>query len=256
MAAELVTRAPDDLIERVVVGGDLTALTPAQRTQYYQGVCESLGLNPLTRPFEYIRLQGKLTLYARRDATDQLRRLHDISIEIVNRTKIDDLYVVTARASNRDGRVDESIGAVSVSGLNGEALANALMKAETKAKRRVTLSICGLGWSDETEVETIPYARRVAVDADGVIAEPQLPEPSGEPEPSAESQPHWIDDERARRRFWAWTSETLGLSSRDVYTALGVEHVHDYAGSMTDAKAAIESYVANYAGAATEEGEA
>jgi hypothetical protein len=33
---------------------------------------------------------------------------------------------------------------------------NALMKAVTKAKRRVTLSICGLGMLDETEVETIP----------------------------------------------------------------------------------------------------
>jgi hypothetical protein len=30
------------------------------------------------------------------------------------------------------------------------------MKAETKAKRRVTLSICGLGLLDETEVETVP----------------------------------------------------------------------------------------------------
>jgi hypothetical protein len=33
------------------------------------------------------------------------------------------------------------------------------MKATTKAKRRATLSICGLGWLDETEVETIPHAR-------------------------------------------------------------------------------------------------
>ena len=33
-----------------------------------------------------------------------------------------------------------------------------MMKAETKAKRRVTLSICGLGMLDETEVETIPHA--------------------------------------------------------------------------------------------------
>lgn len=248
MTNEMATVTVNDALERIIAQGDLGTLTPEQRTAYYRAVCESLGLNPLTRPFEYIRLQGKLTLYARRDAADQLRRLHGISVEIVNRTKVDDLYVVTARASNRDGRVDESIGAVSVAGLNGEALANALMKAETKAKRRVTLSLCGLGWSDETEVETIPNARRVAVDADGVIAEPQLPEPS--------DKPHWIDDERARRRFWAWTSETLGLSSRDVYTALGVEQVHDYAGSMADAKAAIESYVANYAGAATEEGEA
>jgi len=32
------------------------------------------------------------------------------------------------------------------------------MKAETKAKRRVTLSICGLGLLDETEVETVSTA--------------------------------------------------------------------------------------------------
>ena len=33
---------------------------------------------------------------------------------------------------------------------------NAKLKAITKAKRRVTLSICGLGFLDETEIETIP----------------------------------------------------------------------------------------------------
>jgi hypothetical protein len=55
-----------------------------------------------------------------------------------------------------DGRTDESLGAVSLVGLEGEALANSLMKAETKAKRRVALSICGLGMLDETEVEAIP----------------------------------------------------------------------------------------------------
>jgi hypothetical protein len=33
------------------------------------------------------------------------------------------------------------------------------MKAETKAKRRVTLSLAGLGWLDETELETIPQVR-------------------------------------------------------------------------------------------------
>jgi hypothetical protein len=48
---------------------------------------------------------------------------------------------------------------VTVGHLKGDALANALMKAETKAKRRVTLSIAGLGWLDETELETIPQSR-------------------------------------------------------------------------------------------------
>ena len=45
---------------------------------------------------------------------------------------------------------------MNIAKLTGDALANALMKAETKAKRRATLSLCGLGFLDETEIETIP----------------------------------------------------------------------------------------------------
>jgi len=41
----------------------------------------------------------------------------------------------------------ESIGAVTIGGLKGEARANAMMKPKRRPKRRVTLSICGLGWS-------------------------------------------------------------------------------------------------------------
>jgi hypothetical protein len=63
------------------------------------------------------------------------------------------VLVVTARATMPDGRVDESIGALPIDKLQGEARANALMKCETKAKRRVTLSICGLGMLDESEIE-------------------------------------------------------------------------------------------------------
>jgi len=53
----------------------------------------------------------------------------------------------------------------------GGKVGNALMKAVTKAKRRVTLSICGLGILDETEVESIPNA--VPLDAEPVTDEPQ-----------------------------------------------------------------------------------
>jgi hypothetical protein len=78
-----------------------------------------------------------------------------VSVQITSREHINDLYIVTARASLPDGRCDEEIGAVPIKGLSGDALANALMKASTKAKRRVTLSICGLGFLDESELETI-----------------------------------------------------------------------------------------------------
>jgi hypothetical protein len=153
---------PPEVVEKVVIGGDLSTLNAAQRAEYYAAVCRSLGLNQLTKPFEYLNLNGKLRLYALRDCADQLRRLHGISIYIAKRERLSDIYVVTARAKDRQGREDESTGAVTVGNLKGDALANALMKAETKAKRRVTLSIAGLGWLDETELETIPQRRSAA----------------------------------------------------------------------------------------------
>ncbi|MDZ4324277.1 MAG: hypothetical protein U1A73_04555, partial [Pseudomonas sp.] len=146
------------LVEQVLIGGDLSKLSAQDRVRYYQAVCRSLNLNPLTKPFEYLHLSGKLVLYARRDCADQLRRGHGISLEIIKRETFADIYVVTSRATDRDGRTDESTGAVYIGGLKGEALANALMKAETKAKRRVTLSIAGLGFLDETEVEALSAA--------------------------------------------------------------------------------------------------
>jgi hypothetical protein len=163
MTNEIQTVSVSNQIETVLMQGDLSKLDANQRVQYYNSVCKSLGLNPLTRPFDYITLNSKLTLYARRDCTDQLRKLHGVSITITSREQVGDVYVVTANARMVDGRTDESTGAVSVKGLGGDTLANALMKAETKAKRRVTLSIVGLGWLDETEIETIPDARPVVV---------------------------------------------------------------------------------------------
>jgi hypothetical protein len=193
-------------IELAITGGDLSDLTTEQRTTYYQQVCESLGLNPLTSPFAYLTLNGKLRLYALRDCTDQLRRLHGISIYIASRERMGDIYVVTARAKDRTGREDESTGAVPLGNLKGDALANALMKAETKAKRRVTLSIAGLGWLDETELATIPGAQSAASDVSPETTTGRsLPLPVGEgtadaatpPQPTAEDITTLVDSARA-----------------------------------------------------------
>ncbi len=151
-------QASSALMEQVLISGDLAKLNSADRVMYYTKVCESVGLNPLTKPFEYIQLNGKLTLYAKRDCTDQLRSINGVSIIIVSREVVEGCYVVTARATDKHGRNDESIGAVPIDGLKGENRSNAMMKAETKAKRRVTLSVCGLGLLDETEISSIPGA--------------------------------------------------------------------------------------------------
>lgn len=176
----IVEREGVSKLEQVIIQGNLAELTPAQRVTYYTSLCEAVGLNPLTKPFEYLTLNGKLILYAGKSCTEQVRLIRGISVDRLDRETQGDLAIVTAYGRDRSGRADSAMGAVAVKGLQGEALANAWMKAETKAKRRLTLSLGGLGMLDEVELDAVPGAWRTEVDVEtGVIvdgaaqAEPQ-----------------------------------------------------------------------------------
>jgi len=184
------------LIESVLIKGDLKDLSPAERSNYYLKVCESIGLNPLTRPLEYITLNGKLTLYAKRDCADQLRKINGISIKLVSQEATDELLTVHAQATDTTGRTDEDLGVVAFPAtLKGEARANAILKCVTKAKRRVTLSISGLGFLDETEIEDIPATnKRPAPPAPNVLTPhppppPHPPAADGSPDPTPGGSP-------------------------------------------------------------------
>lgn len=154
-------------MDKLVIDGNLQMLPQPERIKYYLQVCRHLGLDPVTRPFDYLTLNGKLVLYPRKDCTDQLRKIWGISSEVLEKGFSPDgkVYSVTVKVTARDGRSDSAIGAVSTEVWDKEEkswspatrndLANIFMKAETKAKRRATLSICGLGMFDESEVETI-----------------------------------------------------------------------------------------------------
>ena len=149
---------PDvEALQSALAEGQLQKLTTAQRLQFLAAICRSTGLNSLTSPFSFITMQGKMVIYATKSATDQLRKLHNTSIKIVNREVMGDVLMVTARAVMPSGREDEAIGAVPWP-KGAEPQAMAAMKAETKAKRRVTLSICGLGFLDESEIEDAQLA--------------------------------------------------------------------------------------------------
>jgi hypothetical protein len=145
----------------VFVSNNLAKLSDEEKSAYYMEVCKTTGLNPATRPFEFMNLGGRVVLYASKGCTDQLRKLYNVSVEIVSQKIVDGICVVNAKALDGTGRTDTDVGAVPVEGLRGEALSNAMMKAITKAKRRVTLSICGLGMLDESEIESIPGAKPV-----------------------------------------------------------------------------------------------
>lgn len=190
-----------EVLKDLVCDGNLAKLTPAQKVDYYNHLCTSLSLNPLTRPFQFLILNNKLVLYPAKDCTDQLRRVHKVSIKIVSRKTEGDVYEVVAQAKTWDGRQDEAAGTVSVKGKTGDDLANARMRAETKAKRRATLSIVGLGMIDESELETIRGVKKVAWD--DALA-PELPD-FGEPQIGEDKYQDLVD--RATKK--GWTVEEL-----------------------------------------------
>ena len=181
MAQEIATQDQARLLENLVIENDLSQLTPEERNKYYSATCESLGLNPLTRPFQYLRLNNKLTLYATKDASEQLTRNYQVSLEKRGSEDFEGVRIITYRATDPTGRFVDATGVVSIAGLKGDNLANALMKAETKASRRATLRLVGLGWLDETETETIKGAMRVDVSNDGeIVNETPVIEPKKE----------------------------------------------------------------------------
>lgn len=229
----------DKSLLSLVTDGDASKLNDAQKLAYYKARCEVAGLDYRAQPFAYIRLNGKLTLYALKACTDQLAAKHGIRCEILSQVTEEGIRVVTVRATAADGRQTDEIGAVAVKGLQGEALCNAYMKCATKAKRRATLAICGLGMLDETELDTIPSAkpepkiqmpRRLSeVPKVEVVAEPASEhEEVIETAPKAsiavnEAAEQGVIDEGQRRRLFALMREG-GHSKESVSAWLLREH--------------------------------
>jgi hypothetical protein len=157
-----------EAVERVLIQGDLSPLTSEQRVQYYKAVCGSLNLNPLTSPFTYILFREpgggeKLQLYANKSCAEQLRRLHGVSVVSSRKEIADSICVYEVDVRDRTGRTDSAAGAVPLYkfkdgkriDFTGVEWCNAIMKSHTKAKRRATLSICGLAFLDESELDGV-----------------------------------------------------------------------------------------------------
>jgi hypothetical protein len=164
------------IISNIVLKGDVSALSPTEKVDYYNHICERIGLDPATQPFQLLSLSGKQVMYATKGAAEQLTKLYGVSHEIRERATISDVHIVYVRATEvKTGRFEDSSGAVTISNLKGDALCNALMKAETKAKRRSTLSLLGLGMLDlaavpknETQVDA-PEPVKVTIGANKVV---------------------------------------------------------------------------------------
>ena len=129
MSQELSTEISPEIINSLILTGDMSQLKPHQQTQYYNAICQLIGISPLTQPFAIIVYQGKKTLYARKDCAQQLCNTRKISTEITKTEKDELVYTTHVRATMPDGRKTDDRGSVGISGVKGQDLANLYMKS-------------------------------------------------------------------------------------------------------------------------------
>jgi hypothetical protein len=161
-------------LAHILATGDLSKLSNEQRVAHYLDLCQSLSLNPRSRPFDWLVLDSKLVLYPNKSCAEQLRRAHQISVKVTRRDIVGEMFVVEVEGRTPTGRTDEASKYVPLKDsrgnkLAGTNLANAFAKAETGAKRRLVLSMVGL--ASPPDPEEVRGARFVTVDGTGRVLE-------------------------------------------------------------------------------------
>lgn len=131
--------------------------------------------------------------YASRQTTVELAAVRGVSTQQMKESIDAEVAIYTYRAIAPDGRFAEAVGACALVKKSGESLdptsrANKIMHAETKAKRRATLELCGLAYIDDTEATDIEGATVVDLSEDVVapvatkeVAKPEAPKGNGKP---------------------------------------------------------------------------
>ena len=139
---------------------DSRSLTPEDRAAYVAEICRALKLNPLTRPVQFLALQGREVLYLTRGATDQLAARHGLNRETLEGPDFRMMENVKVAFCKVKATLPSGRYEVATATLKMASPADDLMKVETKAKRRATLSILGIGLLSEEEAESIPANER------------------------------------------------------------------------------------------------
>jgi len=136
---------------------DLESMNEEQRQQYVRNVCEHMGVPPELNlvMLTYLDEQDgprRLVAYAKRGATEIIRNNRNINVTELTSKEIGGSIVFTATGKDNNGRQEMSTGSKYIYGLVGKELDDAIMTAQTRATRRMTLQFVGAGVLDESEV--------------------------------------------------------------------------------------------------------
>ncbi|MDA4129160.1 MAG: hypothetical protein OK457_00160 [Thaumarchaeota archaeon] len=137
--------------------GDLSKLTPIEQEAYVLSACEFLQVPP---ELGVVGLQlmdtgdgaRQLILYVKRGATDIIRDRRKICVDSLDEANGEGYIGWKVKGHDSTGRTEIAVGAVSIKGLTGRAIADAVAFAQTKAMRRMTLQFAGGGFLDELEI--------------------------------------------------------------------------------------------------------
>jgi len=135
---------------------DLASLTEEQRAEYYKNACEYYEVPAELNLLAFIFMDTgdgarNLVLYAKKGATDRIRDRKGITTTALTKDDGPGYVCFTAVGQDKNGRVERAVGAANIEGLHGQLLAAAVITAQTRATRRMTLQFVG-GLLDESEV--------------------------------------------------------------------------------------------------------
>jgi hypothetical protein len=136
---------------------DLESLNEQQRQDYVRAVCQHMGVPSELNLVMLTYLDEtdgprRLVAYAKRGATEIIRNNRGISVTDLTSKEVGGSIVFTATGKDNIGRQEMSTGSKWIQGLAGRELDDAIMTAQTRATRRMTLQFVGAGVLDESEV--------------------------------------------------------------------------------------------------------
>ena len=137
--------------------GDLSKLTPEAQNEYVLAICEFLNVPPELGLIGLSWMDTgdgarQLTPYVRKGATDIIRDRRGIDVDSLDEANGPGYVGWKVKGHDSTGRHEIAVGAVSIDGLKGRAVADAVKTAQTQACRRMTLQFAGGGFLDESEI--------------------------------------------------------------------------------------------------------
>ena len=158
---EVEIREEEIMAKLAEAAGDLSSLTKEELRVLYHSLCQQLGLDPELLPFYVIQTSdGKRRLYLNKGGAEALRKVHNITTNVLSSgfDPTGSFYQIVVEAVLPNGRKEQGIAVADLRGKKGVEAENAVLFAETKAKRRTTISLLGIGsiLMDESEALSIP----------------------------------------------------------------------------------------------------